>query len=288
MSLAAIDTLLDALDFERGFDLPTENVSALVKLGGTLTSRSQDRTAALMQSERLRDWVTSSTSSSMLHINGHMYLEGGYGEERRSPLSFVCAKLADALTLQAKAEQQQGRMNIFVVRWFCGEHTERTDCDAHPSGMMNSLISQLLMQFRIHIQSGLTTDLNITSLLPSDIQNKSVEDLCQTFSNLVGLLPPSTILFCIADGIAYYEDLRRREDLITMMRSLIELISYGETRGCIVKLLTTAPLRLFSVQQKFFTKDDVLDMDEFVPETGGFTSSQWNAKLGQHVDRIIG
>ena len=286
--LAAIQALFGVLNFERGYDLPAHDVSVLLKIGLTLTLPSQDRAVAMMQSEQLQNWVTCG-SSSMLHVNGHMFLSSGDGEERRSPLSFLCAKLADSLISQAGAELEQDRMKIFAVRWFCGEHIDKGDYDAHPSGMMNSLISQLLVQLYTHTEADPDPDLDLSSILAIDrrFQNDRCEDLCQIFSDLTRLLPSNTVLFCIVDGIMYYEDSRRREDLITVLQSLVNIAS-KETGGCIFKLLTTAPLRLYSVQQELFAEENVLEMDEYIPNLGGFTPLQWSSKMERHVEEING
>ena len=90
-------------------------------------------------------------------------------------------------------------MNVFVVRWFCGEHDKNSDFDGHPSGAMNILISQLLVQIQIHIESDLETIPDVSSVvsIESAFSNKSVNDLCRIFSELVGLLSVNTVVFCI-------------------------------------------------------------------------------------------
>ena len=67
-----------------------------------------------------------------------------------------------------------------------------------------------------------------------------------------------------------------------MMRNLMELTG-GEEKRCVFKLLTTASLRLFSVQKDLFVKDQVLEMDEYIPETGGFTTKHWSTKVGRYI-----
>ena len=106
--LTGIKDLLKCLDFERDTDLPAHNVSVLMKLDWTLTLASQDRAVAFMQSRQLQKWMTGACSSA-LHVNGYMFLNSGNGEERRSPLSFACAKLSDALLGQAEAEQKKAK-----------------------------------------------------------------------------------------------------------------------------------------------------------------------------------
>ena len=287
MAITKLNDILSNLSYERELDLPMRDVSALLQLAGTLTLPSQDRAVALMQSEQLQDWVTCSNSSALL-VNGNMFLEDGVEEERRSPLTFVCAKFADTLVSVTGTRLEYGNIKVFTVRWFCGEHLDmNTDYDAHPLGMLNSCLSQLLIQISSYLTLTPNSNLDLSYMidLNSAVQNDNISHLSQVFSDLVLHLPKNTIVFCIIDGIMYYEDSRRRDDLVSALGIMVNLSK--KEKDCLFKLLLTAPMRSLEVQQALFTQESVLNMDTYIPENGGFTSLQWDTKVGRHIDSIV-
>ena len=206
----------------------------------------------------------------------------GSEEERRSPLSFICAKLADALNSQANARSEDGKAKVFAVTWFCGEHTDtNTDFDAQPLGMLNSSISQLLMQISSQLSLDPDFYLDIPHLLDldPDFQSNNVGQLCRMFSDLIVFLPRNIVVFYIIDGIVFYEAQSWYNDLVTVLDTILSLVNLEES-GCLIKLLTTTPLQSHEVQQMLFTQDSVLNMESYIPENGGFTSLQWSTKVG--------
>lgn len=139
-----LKALLTRLDIDQENDIATTDTSIQLNLIHTLSVTSQDRAVALITSPRLQSWLTSMSSCALV-INGQMF--SSEHETRRSPLSYFCAKFVDSI-LTVSPPTQQGPSNpIFVVRWFCGQHTDvRTDFDAHTPGMLNNLLSQLIRQ----------------------------------------------------------------------------------------------------------------------------------------------
>ncbi|KAI9877468.1 MAG: hypothetical protein M1830_003818 [Pleopsidium flavum] len=144
---------------------------------------------------------------------------------RRSPMSFLCAKLMDSL---------QAAEPITTVHFFWGEHIDAyEDYDSSASGMMNSLIAQLLLKFG-------ALDLSIIHNL-ENFQNNNVTSLCRIFTKLVDQLPMNTVLFRIIDAISYYEDDDRCQEASEVIRRLARL-TVRSTR-CVFKLLMTIPLK---------------------------------------------
>ena len=269
-----LQSLIDRLDIDDEIDIATEDTSELLRLIHTLSIPSQDRAAALISSQRLEYWVTDGFSRA-LHVNGHM--NQSEHETRRSPLSYVCAKLVDsALSSTAQSERQAGK-GTFAVRWFCGQHTYMVkDPDAHPKGMMNNLLAQLVTQL---LACRHPSHLDRIDLPDGDLE---VTTLCKVFSSMVKRLAGGTTLFCIIDGISYYEDRARREECHEVLSMLLNLMRscQGGKDGCMIKLLVTAPLRS-RLQREVFAAEDVLDMDEYITPGGGFTARQWDLGVGK-------
>lgn len=294
------EILYNSLDIDHDRDVVAEDVSNLLRLAGTLSRASQDRSVSLMQSPRLQSWLTC-TTSSVLHVNGHMFSSAS-GEQRQSPLSFVCAKLVDVLVPKTGRKLAKGTSTVLAVCWFCGQHTDcsqrkGSDYDAHPTGMMNNLISQLLIQLCSldQIDYDLDLDLKNSTVLQSFIQSGNlnqeggshstcIKTLCQIFTELVCLLPEGIILFCIVDGISYYEDEDRVEELHQIMSTLTDLAN-EIWAGRVFKLLTTSPLRLHEVSTSLY-EDEIYDMNARLPPNGGFTTTKWDNSLGRGVKDV--
>lgn len=187
---------------------------------------------------------------------------------RRSPVSFVSAKLADSLRTKGP---------LIGLRFFCGEHVDESrDPDASPPGMMNSLLAQLLEQYN-------EFDLaDIPSL--KKVKNDNVEGLCRVFGKLVAQLPKQTILFCIIDAVSYYEDSDRRTEILAAIKALLHLAA--KDLNCVFKLLLTSPGRSRHVY-KLFDKQDIFELPTYCSNQGGFTSLQWGTRMGHDV-KVLG
>ena len=268
-------TLLGNLDFDRETNVAHKDTVQQLGLINILSRESQDRAVALMNSEQIHTWLTSITSS-VLHINGQMFLSEY--EARQSPLSYTCAKFVDSILAQTRQSQASTSSPTVVLRWFCGQHTNfRTDFDAHPPGMLNNLLAQLINQL---LKLGLESTLGN---LPSLGHDPTLSDLCELFVKLTRSLPVGTRLFCILDGVSYYEDAQRGKELkeVLLMLKTLTRQTYEAWRGPpLIKILTTTPLRLF-LASRVFEKDEVFDMKERYPPNGGFTPMQWDTGIGR-------
>lgn len=270
--------LLGRLSIDDQSDVAAKDAPFLMNLIHTLSLASQYRAVTLIKSPILQEWLTKSESGP-LHINGNMFSH--QNETRQSPLSFFCAKLIDSVLHGAQTSRSRARKTIFAVRWFCGQHADMVeDYDAHPTGMLNNLVAQLINQL-------LDFPNTLTLPNPPDLPGNGLQcsELCEIFVLLAETLPPGTVLFCIIDGISYYEDKDRRAECTEVLSMLTSLTrrSHDATQGCLIKLLITTPLRSRCAQELFMV-NEVLEMDEYIPPNGGFSALQWD--LG--VERVIG
>ena len=278
-----LDDLLKTLNVEVGeIDTAAEDASSILRIISSLSSRSQDRAVALIMSPTMQAWLTSAVSLPLL-VNGHM--SSAEGEIRQSPLSYFCAKLVDSILPHETSSQTRTNRTVFAVRWFCGQHTNMydygpgmTDYDAHPPGMLNNMLAQLITQLLECPSLPQLEDLSLTRHDPPLVE------LCSLFNELVRALPRGSILFVVIDGISYYEDEERREECMEVLSTLTELTreSSESANGCLVKLLVTAPLRSHYVLD-LFDDAEILDLDEYIPPNGGFTALQWEMGVGRVI-----
>ena len=278
-----LDDLLEILNLDSGeVDTAAEDASCILRVIHSLSSGSQDRAVALIMSQTMQTWLTSAVSLPLL-VNGHMF--SAEGETRQSPLSYLCAKLVDSIVPHNTSSQTRTNRTVFAVRWFCGQHTNMydygpgmTDYEAHPPGMLNNMLAQLITQLLECPFLPQIEDLSLTR------QDPQLVELCTLFNQLVRALPRGSILFIVIDGISYYEDEERREECMEVLSTLTELTreSSESANGCLVKLLVTAPLRSHYVLD-LFDDTEILDLDEYLPPNGGFTALQWEMGVGRVI-----
>lgn len=147
-------------------------------------------------------------------------------------------------------------------------HTnKKKDENASPSGILISILSQLIHQI---VESPAPITLMDASILDKLMHQ---EDLECVFERLVGVRPAGTVLFCVLDGLSYYEDSKRGEECMELLSMLARLTRRRpETiHGPMVKLLVTAPLGTCDIH-KFFADEERLKLDEFCNSHGGFSA----------------
>ena len=181
----------------------------------------------LMHSAQFQNWLGSGQSSTLL-VDGN-----DVAAERTSAMSLMCALLLQSLTEMHSAT---------AISFFCGSHTASNDFLQGPVGMVRSLISQLLC-----VQS---FDLSVidSSNYEQALQNYEIGHMCELLRSLVYQLPRDTVLFCVLDGIAWFETARYWEETAVAVQTLQQL-TCDPRLGPIFKLLMTNPVRGTHVKQ---------------------------------------
>lgn len=224
----------------------------------------QARAEQLIRTSQIREWLTSPTSSQLL-------VHGNY--DRRayiSGLSLFCMSLANTL-----AE----RVPRFIpLVFFCGLHTEALQ-DAHTGGraLIQSFIRQLLSQYDFN-----GGNIPVTPEDLDDVQNGDLRSLCTLFERLVQMLPKSVALFCLVDGVVYYERDEFLEDLGRVLMSILQL-SDQEGVHAPVKVLLTSPTRTAVVRQPF-PDDMILSMEGMVRADLVASSSRLGRELSSGIE----
>lgn len=179
----------------------------------------------LLEGDAFRQWHTEKNSKP-LFVEGTL---STLSSRRASPLSLLCSQL---IKLQEHDPQAT------VLYFFCGHHTATTDSLAGPSGMLRSLIRQVLRAY---------PDLKLNFLSPKlrsqlTTMSPDVRSLCTCFRHLVNQINPSDQVFCIIDGICFFEKREWSEPCRKAVDELFE-ITQDEELYPIIKLFLTSPSR---------------------------------------------
>ncbi|TDZ36330.1 hypothetical protein C8035_v001693 [Colletotrichum spinosum] len=181
----------------------------------------------LLKTSEFDAWLSEETSSVLL-------VDGSAEPSLVSPLSGLCGGIAGALGDNA---------NHAVLFFFSGLHAEfsagRTR--AGPVAMLRHLIAQLLLSPTLP-----EPDLRLLSgdllLLLQDCRRGDLKTLCAVFVRLVKQVPPRMTVFCVVDGVSWYEQDPWLADLhyvATALEVLARKCSRGG-RGAF-KVLMTSP-----------------------------------------------
>lgn len=257
--------------------LPASDTASQLRLIHTLSFASQDKAVALIASPRLQAWLTG-PYSSMLLVNGQMFSNDA--EALQSPLSYFCARLIDNVLNRSQHGGASVAPQPLGLCWFCGMHTnEKKDDYASPAGILISILSQLIHQI---VESPAPVTLTDVSILDKLVRE---EDLLCMFERLVGVLPAGTVLFCVLDGLSYYEDKKRGKDCMDLLTMLARLTRRRpETiHGPMVKLLVTAPLGTYAIHE-FFGEEEKLNLEGYYPSHGGFSTKYWDLRMGRAIE----
>lgn len=201
--------------------------------------------------------------------------------DRRSGLSFVCARLVYVLDSIQSPKHSDGPLGskIIPLSFFCGQHISREQDRDSPSGIVNSLVAQLL-----------THSKDLTAPKGWKLEKFDSDDIemaLSLFKSVVKQLPSSTTIFCVIDALSYYiDDDEMAEDAQWLARKLIKLTDQQSKKRPVFKLLLTAPVRL-RILGDILDALETLNIPKCLPTTGGFTEKQWESGLGEDLDSLI-
>lgn len=222
-------------------------------------SHERARAEQLVQVARMQRWIASPTSCQLL-------VQGSYDSRRHiSALSLFCAALFQSLA--DRAPQQ-----LIRLAFFCGQHTDPA-ADEHTGGraMVQSFVCQLLCQFDFDGR------LPASEISPELVELGDVEELCRLFEWLVCLLPEHAVVFCLVDGILYYERQEFGEDMAYVLTTILRMSDEQRTPAAL-KVLVTSPSKTVDVR-KPFPDDLVVSMDSLA--LPGIVASK------QRLERIV-
>ncbi|RDL40430.1 uncharacterized protein BP5553_00409 [Venustampulla echinocandica] len=256
------DGLLSLLDIP---NIDLADLERIEKRGQLLSMQERGRAEQIVHNQKFQTWLVSPTSTMLLtHGNFH-------GLQDTSALSLFCVTLIRAF---------RARPRFVTLVWFCGLHLSVNDSDADSEDysdeecglsmmeqMLKSLVVQLLCQYSFN-----------TQYLPSEIELAGVQDgdleqLFPLFEWLVHQLPENITLFCLIDGIAYYEREEFEDPMLEVLAGILRLTVASSIRA-VVKVLVTSPWGTDTVRAAFEAEDKE-DEEDLILSMAGQSRLGW-------------
>ncbi|KAL9118675.1 MAG: hypothetical protein Q9187_004777 [Circinaria calcarea] len=215
--------------------VPRIDILNTIKQSQVIDPSSQGQAHWLMQHPKFQTWLVSDKAQAIL-VNGNA---STYASERITSMSLLCA-----LLVQSLAEVRPA----ICIHFFCGLHTTYDDALGGTSGLIRSLIAQLLT----------LRDFDLSFInarrYRDHLRNHDLEHLCELFRQLANQLPIDTVLFCVIDGISLFETPERWQETCFLMSKLRE-ITEDDNFNPVFKLLITSPLRSRYVKEGISPED---------------------------------
>jgi len=232
-------------------ELHQKDVADSLTLGYTQNDAAYARATWVLHSPEMSDFLAGKAESKLLLVNGN-----SEATEFISPLSFVCAKITDLMSVSN---------HIITLTYFCGRHTdELREQTANARGMLASLVGQLLTQIK---KSGHKDfNLDLSSVGEDDysaIEEEDMDALFDIFRAVIIQLPKGTVIFCLVDSLSAYESANRKEDTIALMQKFARLVK--KATSVEFKLLVTCPGRSLYAD-RWGALNDRRSQTLFVPE----------------------
>ncbi|KAL8295924.1 hypothetical protein RB597_009043 [Gaeumannomyces tritici] len=223
-------------------------------------------------------WMTHPSSAELL-VHGDLQVQGQ--QLHVSGVTLFCANFVRTIAALPPAA------NLSAVFFFCGRHSSPSEPTAGGLGMLRCLVAQVFGILAQRRGPGIPIDFNST-LGPDQMMSGDIAQLGQLFLRLVSLLggsgggggggaAPFTTLFCVIDGIMYYERDEFRaetEQVLELLLCMARMDPLQMLGGCIFKLFITSPAPTRAVRS-MFPPEHILTMSHnTIPATGQNFSNQ--------------
>jgi hypothetical protein len=201
----------------------------IIRRGGALGDDAISHAASMFQTTPVQKLMHSAESAVVL-VNG---CSDRNQNTRISPVTHVCATLTHAL--------RRYEPNVVLV-FFCGQHSNSTDDLVGPQGLMRSLVASLVLSLIQKECISFSAPIRFSGDFQGNFEQLSFEDICLLFCQLVELVPKKFTVYCVVDGISYYERDTWRGDYDLMMQSFGSVIA-NKVMAPVFKLLLTSPTK---------------------------------------------
>lgn len=231
-------------------------------------STQDDRLVAEMTNHVRLQALVEVPSSSVLFVEG-----GPDGRhEARGPISVATARVVAAL-----ARGRETNPSLYALAYFCSEHRSARQGFGTAMALVITLLLQLIDQHRDFGSQLLDDCHGAVADPPAQPLEHDVRGFCDLLQRCVLALPAEATLFCVVEGIAFFEGPRERtEHMRIILSRLLELadeeaeVEDGHAR---VKFLFTTPARSPEFMG-LFQPYDVLTM-QAVNSSGFFRRKSW-------------
>jgi hypothetical protein len=199
----------------------------IIRRGHSLNSDAVSHATTMLQTTQVQSLLQSPESGVVL-VNG---CTDRSQNTKITPITLVCATLTCALRRSATA-------NV-VLAFFCGLHLSSQDNLIGPQGLIRSLVADMVLSLAQNECISATAPIWFPAS-QEHFEELSFKDICQLFCRLVELVPKEITVYCIVDGISYYERAAWREEYDLLMECFGSIIT-NNTVAAAFKLLLTSP-----------------------------------------------
>lgn len=206
----------------------TDGIDTVIRRRTRITVQDQDQAQAVFEETRLRAWLEIERSDMIL-VDGNMQSSA---RDRISAMSLFCANFVMTM---AKLEPR----NVFTY-FFCGLYTTWMDPGAGPRDILQSLIIQLLVA--LDDQNALSLEFLSKQHHVQELKEGNINRLCRVLYELVNEFPRETTVYCIIDGIQFFDRDACQSNLDLLVRNL-EAMSRDDDLQPKFKILIAAAFR---------------------------------------------
>lgn len=223
-----IDNVLAALYNDQDKAAHGQDLYSTLRKHHDFSEKALAQSAYLARTERFREWLID-LHSDILLVDAHV---GGETSGKTSSMSVFCATLVQSLMEHSESFTRPGYAN-FVLYHFCGLHHNKTGNLEGPSGLIRSLLGQLLQAWPRDQPPGIQVENSLRDVGSGDTES-DVHAACQIFQRLISALPSGTTIHCIIDGISEFDtDLWQRSRYLKMVLNCLRasVMSSGMSDG---------------------------------------------------------
>lgn len=238
-------------------DMEATDIEYILNQRELIFARGRSPTEQIMKSAQLRSWLVQAESRELL-------IHGNSVPEPISPISFFTSML-----LKNLRDMEQFKSVVF----FCGMHSYEDYGGART--LIMSLLTQLLQQQQFDLSF-------IENHLACSLDAGNIDAFCYVFGQLLRQVKNTETVFCVIDGVNFYE--RYGEDLLLETAYVLRfLLDLTRRRGAVFKILITSSSNTDDVRQAF-RDEDFFGLPEQAKDTSGFSSLRFERGLTESFE----
>lgn len=253
-SIVSQENILAFLDLR---DMEKTDIEYILNQHELKIAGVQGRAEQIMKSGQLRSWLVQAESRELL-------IHGNAKPEPVSPISFF-----NALLVKNLREVNRFKSMVF----FCGLHSYENFGGART--LIMSLLTQLLQQQQFDLSF-------ISHPLASSLDDGNVGAFCYVFGELLRQVKNTETVFCVIDGINFYE-CYGEDSLQEIAYVVCFLLNLTTQRGAVFKILTTSPSITEDVRQAF-REEDFFSLPKQAKDTSGFSILRFERELTESFE----
>jgi hypothetical protein len=219
-------------EIHRNLNVPelqaTKELSQVFRQSQIFDGKARAHGSAVLRTMQWQQWLRA-PGSRLLHVDGQL---DPATMGKTSPVSYFCAIMVQVLY---EADQS------LTLHFFCGQHVASNDALSGPEGLIRSLVSQLTFAILQHSPGEVIGRPNMATM-PPDGHPAMTEHLCEIFWFLLGSIPPDIQVFCLIDGISWFEK-DNWSKKYTMVMNMLHAATSEDHFGGQLKVLLTSPTK---------------------------------------------